>query len=67
VYGPFHRLANRLTQDAEVLRSVLESGELWGRPPWMSDIPAVKAYFGRLPDNARGFEFCAAAPPDQPY
>jgi hypothetical protein len=32
-----------------------------------SNIPAVKAYFGELPSDARGFEFFSMAPPDHPY
>jgi hypothetical protein len=46
---------------------VLASGELWGRPPQGSNIPAVKAYFGALPSDAKGFEFFSVAPPDQPW
>lgn len=67
VYGPFYRLANARTQTAESMRAVLASGELWGGPPGASNIPAVKAYFGPLPAGARGFEFFALAPPDQPW
>jgi hypothetical protein len=67
VYGPFYRRWNERTQDRDTLRKILASGELWGRPPRGSNIPAVKAYFGELPSDARGFEFFCAAPPDRPY
>lgn len=67
VYGPFFRRWNERTQDRKVMRSVLSSGELWGRPPRGSDIPAVKAYFGELPPGTMGFEFFSAVPPDQPW
>lgn len=49
------------------MRSVLASGELWGRPPKGSDIPAVKAYFGELPPDTMGFEFFSLVPPDRPW
>lgn len=48
------------------MRAVLESGELWGRPPRNSDIRAVQAFSGPLPDLERGFEFFAVAEPDRP-
>jgi hypothetical protein len=49
------------------MRAILRSGELWGGPPFNSDIPAVQAYAGELPPEANGFEFFAAAPPDAPF
>jgi hypothetical protein len=45
----------------------LDSGELWGRSPRNSDIPAVQAFAGELPTDAAGFEFFAVAPPDAPH
>lgn len=48
------------------MRGIIESGELWGRAPAYSHIPAVQAYHGALPSGKRGFEFFALAPPDQP-
>lgn len=67
VYGPFFRRSNERTQAANTMRKVLSSGELWGRPPRGSDIPAVKAYFGELPVGVKGFEFFSVVPPDQPW
>jgi hypothetical protein len=67
VYGPFFRRWNERTQDREVIRAILTTGELWGRAPRGSDIPAVKAYFGELPADALGFEFFSVAPPDRPW
>jgi hypothetical protein len=63
MYGPFHRL----NDPPEVIRKILESGELWGKPPrniFQSDIPTVKAYAGRLPSGAVGIEFETEVPPD---
>lgn len=67
VYGPFFRRWNERTQGRDVVREVLASGELWGRPPRGSDIPAVKAYFGELPSETVGFEFFSLVPPDRPW
>jgi hypothetical protein len=63
MYGPFHRL----NDPPEVVREILESGELWGRPSahiFQSDIPKVKAYAGPLPAGAVGIEFETEVPPD---
>lgn len=49
------------------MRAILESGELWGSAPRFSDIPAVKAYYGSLPDGEAGFEFFCDVPPDRPF
>jgi hypothetical protein len=46
-YGPFHRRASPTQTDA-VVEDVLDTGELWGRPPFGSDLPAVKAYVVRF-------------------
>jgi len=64
VYGPFWRSANARTQNLEGMRRIVESGELWGRAPAFSNIPAVQAYPGPLPPNRQGFEFFAMRPPD---
>jgi hypothetical protein len=63
MFGPFHRLTN----SADEVRKVLVSDELWGKSPgnfFQSDIPKVKAYDGKLPDGAKGFEFETPAKPD---
>jgi len=63
MYGPFHRL----TDSADEVRKVLDSGELWGMAPrnfFQSDIPKVKAYDGKLPSGAKGIEFETPVPPD---
>lgn len=49
------------------MRRILSTGELWGGPPTGSNIPAVKAYFGRLPSGTAGFEFFSIVPPDRPW
>jgi hypothetical protein len=64
MYGPFHRL----TDSADEVRKVLDSGELWGmaqRNFFQSDIPKSKAYAGKLPSGANGFEFETEVPPDE--
>jgi hypothetical protein len=63
MYGPFHRL----NDSPEVVRKILDSGELWGRPPghiFQSNISKVKAYSGPLPPGATGIEFETEIPPD---
>lgn len=67
VFGPFFRLYNEATQNTTDVAKILASGELWGRPPRNSDIPAVQAYRGMLPDDHAGFEFYAFSRPDQPW
>jgi hypothetical protein len=64
MYGPFHRLGD----SAEVIRQIRETGELWGLPPrnfFHSDLAAVKAYAGPLPEGARGIEFETEVAPDR--
>ena len=63
LYGPYHRLESP-TQTAEIAELQETSGELWGRPPQGSDIPAVQAYKGHLPSGARGIEFYTPVEPD---
>jgi hypothetical protein len=65
-YGPFFRRANAATQDAAVMREIVRTGELWGKGPNNSDIPAVQAIPGRLPGDRIGFEFYTATVPDTP-
>ena len=63
MYGPFYRV----NDPPDVVQKILESGELWGRSPrnvFQSDIPKVKAFAGRLPSDAAGFEFETEVPPD---
>ncbi len=57
LFGPFYRLANDRTQTKDDMLRIARSGELWGRPRRNSNIPTVKAYFGKLPVDAEGFEF----------
>jgi hypothetical protein len=67
VFGPFWRAANSRMQDHAGMRRIIESGELWGRPPAYSTLPAVQAYMGKLPPDKPGFEFFALTPPDQEF
>jgi hypothetical protein len=63
MYGPFYRLTDSLDE----VRKVLDSGELWGMSPrniFQSDIAKVKAFAGKLPRGAKGFEFETAVRPD---
>lgn len=60
----YHRLESS-TQTPADARAQEESGELWGGPPWNSDIPAVRAYTGPLPRGSRGIEFVCFVPPDR--
>jgi hypothetical protein len=46
------------------MRLIIESGELWGRAPAQSSLPAVQAFLGALPVGKQGFEFYALTPPD---
>lgn len=59
----YHRLESP-TQTPETARLQEESGEIWGHPPRYSDIPAVQAYTGPLPEGRRGIEFVTDVPPD---
>ncbi len=63
VYGPFHRKWSP-TQTDDVIDAVLDTGELWGGPPFGSDLPAVEAFAGPLPQRQSGFEFYSRARPD---
>ena len=48
------------------MRSILLSGQLWGRRPFAGRSPfaAVQAYTGELPTDDDGFEFWTYAAPD---
>jgi hypothetical protein len=59
----YHRLESP-TQTAIDAREQAASMEIWGYPPFGSDIPKVKAYEGPLPDGKRGIEFLTSIPPD---
>lgn len=65
MFGPFYRRDR--PNGAKILGTVLETGELGGRPPRGSDVPSVKAYVGELPHGESGFEFYTPAEPDRPY
>ncbi len=63
MYGPFHRIGD----SADVVRRILDSGELWGQAPRnfiQSDIRKVKAFSGPLPAGVAGIEFETDVPPD---
>jgi hypothetical protein len=62
VFGPFYR-----ADPPDIVRKIMASGELWGRPPrncFRSDTPKAKAYAGRLPEGVIGLEFETDAKPD---
>ena len=59
--GPrYHRLESS-TQTPRDAQMQEQSGEIWGRAPYGSDIPTVQAYKGPLPLGARGVEFVTSA------
>jgi hypothetical protein len=62
LYGPYHRLESP-TQRPEIAALQVSTGEIHGRAPRWSDIPAVKAYRGRLPPGTRGVEFMTTITP----
>lgn len=68
-HGPFHRLRNATTQSDDVADSQQRSQEIWGLAARWSNLRAVKAYCGLLPDGAEGIEFMTAVPPTRhgPY
>ncbi|MFE2669216.1 hypothetical protein [Streptomyces mirabilis] len=53
LYGPFHRLGNPNTQSAEVARSMVQSGELWGRAPRQGGNATAQAWRGPIPKDAK--------------
>jgi len=63
MHGPYYRVGD----SPEVVRKILESGELWGSAPrniFQSDFPKVKAFAGHLPSGESGFEFETEVAPD---
>ena len=42
----------------------MESEEIWGHPPFGSNIPKVQAYVGPLPSNSNGIQFRTDLEPD---
>jgi hypothetical protein len=52
------------SQTPEIARVQEATGEIWGKAPRGSTIPAVQAYTGPLPEGARGIEFTAEVEPD---
>lgn len=67
VYGPFHRKTKAGADPRRLLLQALKAGELWGRGPSESPLPAVMAFFGKLPPGSSGFEFYSFDRPDQPW
>lgn len=59
----YHRLESPTQTPADAARQAA-SGELWGRAPRTSFIPAAQAFRGPLPLGARGIEFTTDVPPD---
>ncbi|WP_234330285.1 RHS repeat domain-containing protein [Streptomyces acidiscabies] len=53
LYGPFHRLGNDKTQSIEDARSIVESGELWGRAPRQGGNATAQAWRGPIPKDAK--------------
>jgi hypothetical protein len=60
----YHRLQNHITQPSSLGQIQKASGEIWGKAANYGTIPCVKAYIGRLPDNAHGIEFTTPIPHD---
>lgn len=60
----YHRLESP-TQTSELAQLQVAGGEIWGRAPRGSDIPAVQAYIGPLPKGAKGIEFATPIVPDK--
>lgn len=60
----YHRLESP-TQSPAIARIQEQNGEIWGRPPYNGNIPAVQAYVGPLPEGARGIEFRTNVPPNR--
>lgn len=65
-YGPFHRLESP-TQTPDDARRQQAMGEIWGRTPYASAWPQVRAYRGALPADTRGIEFYTGVPPDNAW
>lgn len=52
------------SQTAAIAAQQQATGEMWGRAPRGSDVPAVQAYVGPLPFGIRGVEFTTDVLPD---
>lgn len=64
MFGPYHYE----NHSADVIRKIVASGELWGKPPrncFQSEFPKSKAYRGPLPPGKQGVEFETDIPPDK--
>ena len=59
----YHRVETR-TQTPEDALLIERTGQLRGRAPRWSDLPAAQAYEGPLPEGARGIEFRTRIRPD---
>ncbi|MEN9568746.1 MAG: hypothetical protein RLZZ69_3944 [Cyanobacteriota bacterium] len=62
----YHRFVSS-TQTLEDIEKQLQSLEIWGRPArnlYQSNIPKVKAFIGKLPENKKGIEFTTDVTPD---
>ena len=59
LHGPFYRTE----RDAETALQIQKSGELWGRGPYGSDIPAVQAF--TRPQGEKFIEFYTSVAPDR--
>lgn len=66
-WNPRTPLYHKTGVSADTVKKIISSGELHGAAPknfYASDIPAVQAYNGPLPDGKSGFEFTTDVPPD---
>lgn len=63
-FGPYHRLANPITQSRRTAIKQLKSLEVWGFTPRGGTQPTAQAYEGPLPPDRAGIEFLVAQPPD---
>ena len=62
----YHRLVSP-SRTLEDIQKQIDSLEIWGGAAhnfYQSDIPKVKAYSGKLPENQSGIEFTTDIPPD---
>lgn len=63
------RIYHRGEEDLATVLSIRDSGELWGRPArniYASNLPCVKAHWGPIDKDFKGFEFYTAVEPDTP-
>jgi hypothetical protein len=62
----YHRLVSP-SQTLEDIEKQVQSLEIWGKPArnlYQSNIPKVKAFIGKLPQNQKGIEFTTDILPD---